>query len=80
MFGGNFKLTADMIFYEFSYKFVVFVFHKVVIAYSRTYENTLYALYLTDFSENFEIFGVVSLYSGAGSGGKAFFAHTKPFA
>ena len=32
MFGSNFKLTAYMMFYQLTDKFVVFILHKIVVS------------------------------------------------
>ena len=52
VFRGNFKLSADMMFYKFPHKLIIFILHEIVVSYSRTYENTLYTLYFADFSEH----------------------------
>lgn len=61
MLRRDFKLSADVILYEFTHEFIVLVLYKVVIADTRTYKHALYALDCANFTQHIEVLGVIHL-------------------
>ena len=58
MLGGNPQLTADVILYEFTEKFVIFIFDKVIKTDSAADKHLFNALEISQFSQNIKIFRV----------------------
>ena len=59
--GGNLKLSAYVVGNKLFHKFVAFIRHKIVVAYSRTDKYLFHALNLSYLPEHIEIFGVIRL-------------------
>ena len=58
MLGGNSQLTADVILYEFTEKFVIFIFNKVIKTDSAADKHLFNALEISQLSQNIKIFRV----------------------
>ena len=80
MLGSYFELTAYVMLYKLTHELVVLVLHKVVVAYSRTDEHSLYALYLTYLPEKCKVFRMVGFQRRTRSRCKTFLTHTESLA
>lgn len=74
---SNFKLTAYMVLDKFTHEFIVFIFHKIIVAYSGANEHFFYSLDLSYFAKHSQIFGMIGFEGRAGSWCEAFLSHAK---
>ena len=56
--GGNSQLTADVILYKFTEKFVIFIFDKVIKTDSAADKHLFNALEISQLSQNIKVFRV----------------------
>lgn len=80
MLRSDFELSADVIFYKLAHEFVVFILHKIIVAYAGADENSFYSLDLSYFAEHSQILSVVGFKRRAGCRCETFFSHAKSFA
>ena len=77
VFGGNLKLSADVMLYKLLEKLIVLILHHIVVSYTRTDKYTLDIFYGTYLSEHLKILAVVYLQCRARLGSKALFTLAK---